>query len=286
MKRALLAAAPLAAAFLLLMAPAAAPAQGFQSMSSRPAAPAAAQAAAPATAPAQAFQSVSSLPAAAPAAVPEAAPLPMPEAAVPAPVPVSGDAVAALTDSGAAPAAAPLPPARPFSSVSSYGPDGTPLAEGGAGPLLPGPGDAAQFQVAERIVVEKGNRRLLLLRGGDVIATYPVRLGLNPYGHKQREGDFRTPEGTYYLSRRNPQSQFFLSVEVSYPNAQDRERARQSGVRPGGLIMIHGQPNVPRKPPDYYASNDWTDGCIAVSNSDMVDIWQRTRLGMPIEIRP
>ena len=286
MKRALLAAAPLAAAFLLLLAPVAAPAQGFQSVSSRPVAPAAAQAAAPATAPAQAFQSVSSLPAAAQAAAPEAAPLPLPEAAVPAPVPVSEDAVAALTDSGAAPAAAPLPPARPFSSVSSYGPDGTPLAQGGAGPLLPGPGDAAQFQVAERIVVEKGNRRLLLLRGGDVIATYPVRLGLNPYGHKQREGDFRTPEGTYYLSRRNPQSQFFLSVEVSYPNAEDRERARQSGVRPGGLIMIHGQPNVPRKPPDYYASNDWTDGCIAVSNSDMVDIWQRTRLGMPIEIRP
>jgi len=288
MKRALLAAAPLAAAFLLLMAPAAAPAQGFQSMSSRPAAPAAAQAAAPATAPAQAFQSVSSLPAAAPAAVPEAAPLPLPEAAVPAPVPesVPAAAVAAVTDPGAATAAAPLPPARPFSSVSSYGPDGTPLAQGGAGPFLPGPGDAAQFEVAERIVVEKGNRRLLLLRGGDVIATYPVRLGLNPYGHKQREGDFRTPEGTYYLSRRNPQSQFFLSVEVSYPNAEDRERARQSGVRPGGLIMIHGQPNVPRKPPDYYASNDWTDGCIAVSNSDMVDIWQRTRLGMPIEIRP
>jgi len=288
MKRALLAAAPLAAAFLLLLAPVAAPAQGFQSVSSRPAAPAAAQAGAPATAPAQAFQSVSSLPAAAPAVVPEAAPLPVPEAAVPAPVPVPVPeaAVAALTDSGAAPAAAPLPPARPFSSVSSYGPDGTPLAQGGAGPLLPGPGDAAQFQVAERIVVEKGNRRLLLLRGGDVIATYPVRLGLNPYGHKQREGDFRTPEGTYYLSRRNPQSQFFLSVEVSYPNAEDRERARQSGVRPGGLIMIHGQPNVPRKPPDYYARNDWTDGCIAVSNSDMVDIWQRTRLGMPIEIRP
>jgi murein L,D-transpeptidase YafK len=113
-----------------------------------------------------------------------------------------------------------------------------------------------------------------------------VRLGLNPYGHKQREGDFRTPEGTYYLSRRNPQSQFYLSLEVSYPNAADRERAREAGVRPGGLIMIHGQPNVPRKTPEYYARNDWTDGCIAVSNADMLDIWQRTRLGTTIEIRP
>jgi murein L,D-transpeptidase YafK len=154
--------------------------------------------------------------------------------------------------------------------------------------LLPpsGSGDVSGYETAERIVIEKGTRRLLLLRGGDVIAAYPVRLGLNPYGHKQREGDFRTPEGTYYLSRRNPNSDFFLSVEVSYPNAGDRERARQSGVRPGGLIMIHGQPNVPRKSPDYYANNDWTDGCIAVSNSDMAEIWQRTRLGMPIEIRP
>jgi murein L,D-transpeptidase YafK len=135
-------------------------------------------------------------------------------------------------------------------------------------------------------VIEKGARRLRLLRGGNVIGEYPVRLGLNPYGHKQREGDFRTPEGTYHLSRRNPRSEFFLSVEVSYPNAQDRARARQAGAPPGGLIMIHGQPNVPRKTPDYYASNDWTDGCIAVSNSDMVDIWLRTTVGTTIEIRP
>jgi murein L,D-transpeptidase YafK len=140
--------------------------------------------------------------------------------------------------------------------------------------------------MAERIVVEKGKRRLMLLRGSDVIATYPVKLGLNPYGHKRREGDFKTPEGSYHLSRRNPSSEFFLSVEVSYPSAADRARARAAGVRPGGLIMIHGQPNVPRKSPEYYASNDWTDGCIAVSNSDMVDIWLRTRVGTPIEIKP
>jgi murein L,D-transpeptidase YafK len=154
--------------------------------------------------------------------------------------------------------------------------------------MLPGPADgsAASYELADRIVIEKGARRLYLLRGDDVIVEYPVRLGLNPFGHKQREGDFRTPEGVYHLSRRNPRSEFFLSVEVSYPNEADRSRARQAGVRPGGLIMIHGQPNVPRKSPDYYANNDWTDGCIAVSNSDMVDIWQRTRLGIPIEIRP
>ncbi len=144
----------------------------------------------------------------------------------------------------------------------------------------------ARLEAADRIVVKKSERRLYLLNSDRVLREYPIRLGLNPYGPKQREGDFRTPEGVYRLSRRNTYSDFFLSVEVSYPNEADRERARSSGVRPGGLIMIHGQPNVPRKSPDYYVSNDWTDGCIAVSNSDMVDIWMRTSIGTPIEIRP
>jgi murein L,D-transpeptidase YafK len=175
----------------------------------------------------------------------------------------------------------------PFSSISNAGAAGSGDA-GGSGPSLPVAGSfgGASYDLADRIVIEKAARRLYLLRGDSVLVEYPVKLGLNPYGHKQREGDFRTPEGTYYLSRRNPNSEFFLSVEVSYPNEADRARARQSGVRPGGLIMIHGQPNVPRKSPDYYANNDWTDGCIAVSNSGMVEIWQRTRLGIPIEIRP
>ena len=86
--------------------------------------------------------------------------------------------------------------------------------------------------------------------------------------------------------RRNARSEFFLSVEVSYPNDADRARASAEGLRPGGLIMIHGQPNVPRKPPEYYATRDWTDGCIALSNADMVDVWMRTTVGIPIEIRP
>ncbi len=144
----------------------------------------------------------------------------------------------------------------------------------------------AGFADADRIVVHKSKRRLELLKGGAVVAEYPIRLGLNPEGHKLREGDFRTPEGHYYLSRRNPRSDFFLSIEVSYPNDTDRRRARGNGKAPGGSIMIHGQPNVPRKPADYYTLNDWTDGCIAVSNSDMVDIWLRTKVGLPIDIRP
>lgn len=149
-----------------------------------------------------------------------------------------------------------------------------------------GTADNSGYAEADRLVVYKSKRRLALLKAGAVIAEYPIRLGLNPEGHKLHEGDFRTPEGNYYLSRRNPRSEYFLSIGVSYPNDSDRRRARGHGKQPGGSIMIHGRPNVPRKPADYYARNDWTDGCIAVSNSDMVDIWLRTKVGLPIDIRP
>ena len=142
------------------------------------------------------------------------------------------------------------------------------------------------YEPADLILVRKAERRMYLMRANRIIAEYPIRLGLNPSGHKEREGDFRTPEGLYLLVGRNPRSDFFLSLEVSYPNDEDRARARKSGVEPGGLIMIHGQPNLPRKSPEYYANYDWTNGCIAVSNSDMVDIWLRTEPGTVIVIRP
>jgi len=147
-------------------------------------------------------------------------------------------------------------------------------------------GGSGHFELADRVVVRKSTRKLLLMRADRVVAEYPIRLGLNPVGPKEREGDFRTPEGSYWLARRNQSSDFFLSIEVSYPNDNDRSRAQRRRAAPGGSIMIHGQPNFPRKPADYYVRNDWTDGCIAVSNSDMVDIWLRTRVGLPIEIRP
>jgi murein L,D-transpeptidase YafK len=111
-------------------------------------------------------------------------------------------------------------------------------------------------------------------------------LGLVPEGAKQREGDFRTPEGVYYIESKNARSDFFLALKVSYPNENDRARARASGVDPGGQIMIHGLPNVPKYPESRYLGSDWTDGCIAVSNSDMVDLWLMTSVAMPIEIRP
>lgn len=140
--------------------------------------------------------------------------------------------------------------------------------------------------MADYVVVDKSNRSLRLMRQGKVLRSYKVALGLRPEGHKEFEGDFRTPEGKYQLTRRNPNSEFFLSIQVSYPNDRDIARARRQGQRPGGAIMIHGQPNTPRKPRDYYSNVDWTEGCIAVSNSDMVEIWLMTPPDTPIEILP
>lgn len=140
--------------------------------------------------------------------------------------------------------------------------------------------------MADRVLVNKSERTLQLLRNGEVLRTYKVVLGLRPEGHKEFEGDFRTPEGVYHLSRRNPNSEYFLSIQIDYPNDRDIARARRQGVRPGGAIMIHGQPNMPRKPRDYYSNVDWTEGCIAVSNSDMVEIWLMTPPDTPIEIKP
>jgi len=139
---------------------------------------------------------------------------------------------------------------------------------------------------ADQVIVRKGERRLLLLRDGHVMRSYRVSLGLNPNGHKEQEGDFRTPEGAYALTRRNAHSDFFLSIQVSYPNEQDARRARTRGARPGGNIMVHGLPNVMRYSRDRYLTNDWTDGCIALSNEDMLEVWLLTQSHTPILIEP
>jgi murein L,D-transpeptidase YafK len=147
-------------------------------------------------------------------------------------------------------------------------------------------GVEAGLPLADRVIVRKSDRRLYLMRSGQVLRSYKVALGLRPEGHKQFEGDYRTPEGKYRLVRRNPNSEFFLSIQVSYPNDQDIARARAQGLRPGGAIMIHGQPNTPRRSRDYYSNVDWTEGCIALANSDMVEIWLMTPPDTPIEIQP
>jgi murein L,D-transpeptidase YafK len=149
-------------------------------------------------------------------------------------------------------------------------------------------GDALDVSTdrVDRILVIKSERKMYLQSAGRTLRTFDISLGLVPEGAKQREGDFRTPEGVYYIESKNERSDFFLALKVSYPNENDRARARASGVDPGGQIMIHGLPNAPKYPESRYLGSDWTDGCIAVSNSDMVDLWLMTSVATPIEIRP
>ena len=148
-----------------------------------------------------------------------------------------------------------------------------------------GGGVTAELE-ADRILVVKSERKLMLMAGDSVMRTMDIALGLMPRGHKEREGDYRTPEGTYFIESKKSDSDYFLALKVSYPNASDRARAKQLGVDPGGEIMIHGLPNQPSADEASYFGWDWTNGCIAVSNSDMVDLWRLTRVAMPIEIRP
>jgi len=166
--------------------------------------------------------------------------------------------------------------------------DSAPPATGAAvDGVMDGTGSfSASIPVADLIVVHKAERRLYLMRRGEVLRTFRVALGLQPEGPKERAGDFRTPEGRYLLTRRNPRSDYFLSIQVSYPNDQDVRRARHQHVDPGGSIMLHGLPNTLRHPPEYYERSDWTDGCIAMSDSDMVELWMMTQDNTPIDIRP
>jgi murein L,D-transpeptidase YafK len=145
---------------------------------------------------------------------------------------------------------------------------------------------AEELTVADHVVVRKAERKLYLYRGNELLGAYRIALGLNPVGHKERENDFRTPEGHYMLAQRNTRSSYFLSILVSYPNPDDQRRAQKRGWLAGGAIMIHGFPNAPTHSAAYYATTDWTNGCIALSNSDMVEVWMRTPDNTPIDILP
>ena len=138
----------------------------------------------------------------------------------------------------------------------------------------------------DHVVVHKNERRLQLLHGETVVRSYKIALGLNPLGQKERSGDYRTPEGRYYLTRRNPRSDYFLSIQVSYPNETDLKRAHKNHWQAGGSIMVHGLPNQLKHEPGYYEITDWTDGCIALSNADMVEVWLLTPDNVPIDILP
>ncbi|MFW6258576.1 MAG: L,D-transpeptidase family protein [Halochromatium sp.] len=140
----------------------------------------------------------------------------------------------------------------------------------------------------DRVLVRKAARTLELHNDRGVYRRYRVSLGGQPRGHKVQEGDERTPEGDYVLDWRNPNSAFHKSIHISYPNALDRTVARSLGVSPGGMIMIHGLPNWLSSPhlAEEYRRHDWTDGCIAVGNAEMDEIWALVADGTPITILP
>lgn len=136
------------------------------------------------------------------------------------------------------------------------------------------------------LVVHKAKRELQLLDHGKVIRSYKIALGRTPVGPKLQEGDGKTPEGTYTISGRNPRSKFHLSLRISYPNEADRSRAARLGVAPGGDIMIHGLPNGQGQIGAAHRDTDWTEGCIAVTDAEIEEIWKLVPDGARIEIRP
>jgi murein L,D-transpeptidase YafK len=139
---------------------------------------------------------------------------------------------------------------------------------------------------ADSLLIVKSEHRLYVMRAGQPLRSYPIALGLSPVGPKRQEYDFRTPEGRYVIDARRPNSHFFRALHVSYPNAEDRRQAAEHHVSPGGDIMIHGLPNVMHKPLSYYQTQDWTNGCIALSNEDLLEVWSMVRQRIPVEIRP
>jgi murein L,D-transpeptidase YafK len=139
---------------------------------------------------------------------------------------------------------------------------------------------------ADRIVVLKSKRELQLWSRDALIKTYRISLGGEPVGPKQQQGDHRTPEGKYVITGRNARSKFHRSLRISYPNPEDRARAATMGVSPGGDIMIHGLPNGYGWIGRGHLAKDWTDGCVAVTDEEIEEIWSLVPDGTPVEIRP
>lgn len=139
---------------------------------------------------------------------------------------------------------------------------------------------------ADKILIEKKERRLTLISKGRVLKTYKIALGGNPNGPKERQGDNKTPEGAYVIDSRNKDSRYHLSLHVSYPNERDKKRAKELGVSPGGDIMIHGIKNGFSWAGDFHSEVDWTKGCIAVTDEEIEEIDKLVPMGTVVEIRP
>lgn len=138
----------------------------------------------------------------------------------------------------------------------------------------------------DRILVEKAARKLSIFRDGKPLKTYRIALGRNPIGHKEQEGDMRTPEGAYTIDYRNPNSDYHLSLHISYPSDEDSARAAERGVPAGFDIMIHGLPNGRGWIGAFHRREDWTAGCIAMTDEEIEELWRVTPDGATIEIRP
>jgi murein L,D-transpeptidase YafK len=138
---------------------------------------------------------------------------------------------------------------------------------------------------ADRIVIVKSKHSMVLMANGKPLKSYHVALGKSD-GAKERQGDHKTPEGEYVIDQKNAQSRFHLALHVSYPNAADRKRAHDAGVDPGGAIMIHGVEKQFAWLGPLQHDIDWTDGCIAVTNREMDEVWQLVPVGTPVEIKP
>ncbi|MCK9796701.1 L,D-transpeptidase family protein [Pseudomonas sp. MAFF 302030] len=141
-------------------------------------------------------------------------------------------------------------------------------------------------KIIEKVLVLKSAHQLQLINDGKPLKTYRISLGKGPKGPKLMEGDKRTPEGFYWLDWRKPSDRYYLSMHISYPNISDSARARREGVPPGGMIMIHGTPDSEDYPEQFFHTLDWTDGCIAMRNVDMREVWGLVKDGTMIEIRP
>jgi murein L,D-transpeptidase YafK len=139
---------------------------------------------------------------------------------------------------------------------------------------------------ADKILIEKKKRRLTLISKGEMLKTYKIALGGNPVGPKERHGDNKTPEGTYIIDSRNKDSRYHLSLHISYPNEKDKQRAKELNVSPGGDIMIHGIKNSFSSVGDLHTEVDWTKGCIAVTDEEIVEIEKLVPNGTTVEIRP
>ncbi len=138
----------------------------------------------------------------------------------------------------------------------------------------------------DKVLVVKSERKLHLLSRGEILKSYRVSLGKQPNGPKRFQGDKRTPEGFYWIDWRKPSDKYNLSMHISYPNAQDLQHAREKGLPPGDMIMIHGTPLDDEYPEWYFHTLDWTEGCIALRNHDMREVWSLVKDGTLIEIRP